>query len=70
MRGGLLFALLLSTLPLAQRAMAADAIGDLIAASNAAPSASSAKHPQRQIPNTTLRSTERAYSRSSRPSRT
>ena len=36
MRGGLLFALLLSTLPLAQRAMAADAIGDLLEAANAA----------------------------------
>jgi hypothetical protein len=36
MRGGLLFALLLSTLPLAQRAMAADAIGDLLQAASAA----------------------------------
>ena len=40
MRSGLLFALLLSTLPLAQRAMAADLIGDLLeAASAAAPDA-------------------------------
>jgi len=36
MRGGLLFALLLSTLPLAQRATAADVIGDLLAAASAA----------------------------------
>ena len=35
MRGGLLFALLLVTAPLAQRAMAADVIGDLIEASSA-----------------------------------
>jgi hypothetical protein len=36
MRGGLLFALLLSTLPLAQRAMAADLIGDLLEEATAA----------------------------------
>jgi hypothetical protein len=36
MRGGLLFALLLATAPLAQRAMAADVIGDLIEACAAA----------------------------------
>ena len=36
MRGGLLFALLLSTLPLAQRAMAADVIGDILEAAGAA----------------------------------
>jgi hypothetical protein len=41
MRGGLLFALLLSTLPLAQRALAADLIGDLIAASSAPSDATS-----------------------------
>ncbi|MGZ3402058.1 MAG: hypothetical protein ACXWKN_01465 [Phenylobacterium sp.] len=35
MRSGLLFALLLSTLPLAQRAMAADVIGDLLEAASA-----------------------------------
>jgi len=36
MRGGLLFALLLATLPLAQRARAADVIGDLLDAATAA----------------------------------
>src|SRR5579859_80747 len=36
MRSGLLFALLICTLPLAQRAMAADVIGDLIAAAEGA----------------------------------
>src|SRR4051812_27153448 len=34
MRGGLLFALLLATVPLAERARAADVIGDLLAASD------------------------------------
>jgi hypothetical protein len=38
MRSGLLFALLLSTLPLAQRAMAADVIGDLLESAGASPS--------------------------------
>ena len=38
MRSGLLFALLICSLPLSQRAMAADLIGDLLQASNAAPS--------------------------------
>jgi hypothetical protein len=38
MRGGLLLALLLVTTPLAQRAIAADYIGDLIEANSAAPS--------------------------------
>src|ERR1700754_4383595 len=39
MRGGLLFAPLIATLPLAQRARAADVIGDLLAASMGAPAA-------------------------------
>jgi len=38
MRGGMLFALLLATLPLAQRAQAADIIGDLLQAGGGAPS--------------------------------
>jgi hypothetical protein len=37
MRGGLLFALLIAAIPLAQRARAADLIGDLLAAAAAAP---------------------------------
>jgi hypothetical protein len=45
MRSGLLFALLLSTLPLAQRAMAADLIGDLLEATGAAPAEAPADPP-------------------------
>ena len=45
MRGGLLFALLLATTPLAQRAMAADLIGDLLDATGAAVAVPSADPP-------------------------
>ncbi|MBS0332362.1 MAG: hypothetical protein JSS35_06310 [Proteobacteria bacterium] len=45
MRGSLLFALLIATLPLAQRARAADVIGDLLAASMGAPEADQSPPP-------------------------
>jgi hypothetical protein len=50
MRSGLLFALLLSTLPLAQRAMAADLIGDLLEAASAAPAEATADAPPEAPP--------------------